>query len=50
MCGGSEKASKILESVQIDPRLRGEALNVFDYVRLTEGMKKSGVRITSTRS
>jgi 16S rRNA (adenine1518-N6/adenine1519-N6)-dimethyltransferase len=50
MCGGSEKASKILESVQIDPRLRGEALNVSDYVRLTEGMKKSGVRITSSRS
>jgi len=50
MCGGSEKASEILESVQIDPRLRGEALNVSDYVRLTEGMKKSGVRITSTRS
>ena len=50
MCGGSEKASEILESVQIDPRLRGEALNVSDYVRLTEGMKKSGVRITSSRS
>lgn len=50
MCGGSEKASEILESVQIDPRLRGEALNVSDYVRLTEGMKKSGVRITSRRS
>ena len=49
MCGGSEKASEILESVQIDPRLRGEALNVSDYVRLTEGMKKSGVRITSSR-
>ena len=50
MCGGSEKASEILESVQIDQRLRGEALNVSDYVRLTEGMKKSGVRITSSRS
>jgi 16S rRNA A1518/A1519 N6-dimethyltransferase RsmA/KsgA/DIM1 with predicted DNA glycosylase/AP lyase activity len=50
MCGGSEKASQILESAQIDPQLRGEALNVSDYVRLTYAMKKSGVTITSNRS
>ena len=50
MCGGSEKASEILESAQIDPQLRGEALNVSDYVRLTYAMKKSGVTITSNRS
>jgi 16S rRNA (adenine1518-N6/adenine1519-N6)-dimethyltransferase len=50
MCGGSEKASQILESAQIDPQLRGEALNVSDYVRLTYAMKKSGVTITSIRS
>jgi 16S rRNA (adenine1518-N6/adenine1519-N6)-dimethyltransferase len=43
MCGGSESA-------QIDPQLRGEALNVSDYVRLTYAMKKSGVTITSNRS
>jgi len=50
MFGGSEKASEILESAQIDPQLRGEALNVSDYVRLTYAMKKSGVTITSNRS
>ncbi len=50
MCGVSEKASEILESAQIDPQLRGEALNVSDYVRLTYAMKKSGVTITSNRS
>ena len=50
MCGGSEKASEILESAQIDPQLRGEALNVSDYLRLTIAMKKSGVTITSKRS
>ena len=50
MCAGSEKASEILESAQIDPQLRGEALNVDDYVRLTYAMKKSGITINSTRS
>lgn len=50
MCAGSEKASQILESAQIDPQLRGEALNVDDYVRLTYAMKKSGITINSTRS
>ncbi|CAB4576695.1 unannotated protein [freshwater metagenome] len=50
MCAGSEKASEILESAQIDPQLRGEALNVDDYVRLTYAMKKSGITIDSTRS
>jgi 16S rRNA (adenine1518-N6/adenine1519-N6)-dimethyltransferase len=50
MCAGSEKASEILESAQIDPQLRGEALNVEDYVRLTYAMKKSGITINSTRS
>lgn len=50
MCEGSEKASEILESAQIDPQLRGEALNVDDYVRLTYAMKKSGITINSTRS
>ena len=50
MCSGSEKASEILESAQIDPQLRGEALNVDDYVRLTYAMKKSGITINSTRS
>lgn len=49
MCGGSEKASEILQSAQIDPQLRGEALNVSDYVRLTNAMRKSGVTITSNR-
>jgi len=50
MCEGSEKASEVLESAQIDPQLRGEALNVDDYVRLTYAMKKSGITINSTRS
>ena len=50
MCAGSEKASEILESAKIDPQLRGEALNVDDYVRLTYAMKKSGITINSTRS
>lgn len=50
MCASSEKASEILESAQIDPQLRGEALNVDDYVRLTYAMKKSGITINSTRS
>ena len=50
MCAGSEKASEILESAQIDPQLRGEALNVDDYVRLTYAMKKSGITINSQRS
>lgn len=50
VCAGSEKASEILESAQIDPQLRGEALNVDDYVRLTYAMKKSGITINSTRS
>jgi 16S rRNA (adenine1518-N6/adenine1519-N6)-dimethyltransferase len=50
MCAGSEKASEVLESAQIDPQLRGEALNVDDYVRLTYAMKKSGITINSTRS
>jgi len=50
MCAGSEKASEILESAEIDPQLRGEALNVDDYVRLTYAMKKSGITINSTRS
>lgn len=50
MCAGSEKASEILESAQIDPQLRGEALNVDDYVRLTYAMKKSGITLNSTRS
>ena len=50
MCAGSEKASEILESAQIDPQLRGEALNVDDYVRLTYAMKKSGITISSKRS
>jgi 16S rRNA (adenine1518-N6/adenine1519-N6)-dimethyltransferase len=50
LCGGSEKATEILETAQIDPQLRGEALNVSDYVRLTYAMKKSGVTITSNRS
>ena len=50
MCEGSEKASEILESAQIDPQLRGEALNVDDYVRLTYAMKKSGITINSQRS
>ncbi len=50
LCGGSEKASEILESAKIDPQLRGEALNVDDYVRLTYAMKKSGITINSTRS
>jgi len=50
MCAGSEKASEILESAQIVPQLRGEALNVDDYVRLTYAMKKSGITINSTRS
>ena len=50
MCAGSEKASEVLESAQIDPQLRGEALNVDDYVRLTYSMKKSGITINSTRS
>jgi 16S rRNA (adenine1518-N6/adenine1519-N6)-dimethyltransferase len=50
MCASSEKASEILESAQIDPQLRGEALNVDDYVRLTYSMKKSGITINSTRS
>jgi len=49
MCEGSEKASEILESAQIDPQLRGEALNVKDYVRLTYAMKKSGITINSQR-
>jgi len=49
MCEGSEKASEILESAQIDPQLRGEALNVDDYVRLTYAMKKSGITINSQR-
>jgi 16S rRNA (adenine1518-N6/adenine1519-N6)-dimethyltransferase len=49
MCEGSEKASEILESAQIDPQLRGEALNVEDYVRLTYAMKKSGITINSQR-
>lgn len=49
MCGGSEKASEILQSAQIDPQLRGEALNVSDYVRLTNAMRKSDVTITSNR-
>ena len=40
--GGSEKASLILQSAQIDPQLRGEALSVDDYVRLTNVMRKSG--------
>jgi 16S rRNA (adenine1518-N6/adenine1519-N6)-dimethyltransferase len=50
MCAGSEKASEVLESAQIDPQLRGEALNVDDYVRLTYAMKKSGITINSKRS
>ncbi len=43
VCGGSEKASILLQSAQIDPQLRGEALSVEDYVRLTNVMKNSGL-------
>lgn len=43
LCGGSEKASNLLQSANIDPQLRGEALSVDDYVRLTNVMKKSGL-------
>ena len=43
ICGGSEKASNLLQSANIDPQLRGEALSVDDYVRLTNVMKKNGL-------
>lgn len=43
ICGGSEKASNLLQSAQIDPQLRGEALTVEDYVRLTNVMKNNGL-------
>ena len=43
ICGGSEKASNLLQSAQIDPQLRGEALSVEDYVRLTNVMKNNGL-------
>jgi len=49
MCGGSEKASEILKSANIDPQLRGEALQVADYVRLTNAMKTSGITMKSNR-
>ena len=43
ICGGSEKASNLLQSANIDPQLRGEALSVDDYVRLTNVMIKNGL-------
>ena len=43
LCGGSEKASNLLQSANIDPQLRGEALSVDDYVRLTNVMIKNGL-------
>ena len=50
VCGGSEKASNLLQSANIDPQLRGEALSVDDYVRLTNVMKKSGLLTTVKKS
>ncbi len=50
VCGGSEKASNLLQSANIDPQLRGEALSVDDYVRLTYVMKKSGLLTNSKKS
>jgi len=50
LCGGSEKASNLLQSANIDPQLRGEALTVDDYVRLTYVMKKSGLLTTVKKS
>jgi 16S rRNA (adenine1518-N6/adenine1519-N6)-dimethyltransferase len=50
VCGGSTKASELLTLAKIDPQLRGEALAVSDYLRLTEVMQKNNIKIDSKRS
>ena len=36
--GGNQVAEELLQSVDIDPTLRGEQLNVFDYIKIAEAV------------